>query len=245
MPQVLVLGVVRLTRDLERDVVRLGVRDLVVAALELPCTPRRDDVHLGRERLDRQLETHLIVALAGAAVADRVGALGLGDLDDALGDRGTREGRAEQVFFIFGACLQARPDVVLDERLVQILDVQLGRAGRQRLFLQTVQLGALADVAGNGDHLAAVVFLQPRNDDGCIQTAGIGENDFFVLFHNDDLLASIFHNYTFTYFVCQEKMASFENLYKNIEKTKGKSALLVQNAYGFMDFGYEYICVKK
>ena len=41
---------------------------------------------LGREGLDGQLKADLVVALAGAAVADGVGALRFGDLHDALGD---------------------------------------------------------------------------------------------------------------------------------------------------------------
>ena len=47
---------------------------------------------------------------------------------------------------------------------------------------------ALTDIAGDGDDLAVVVvFFQPGNDDGGIQTAGVCQNDFFdvFLFHDD------------------------------------------------------------
>ena len=62
----------------------LGDRDLVLVArtrsgrsrpLKLPLAPRRDDLdRRDRARNRRQLEAHLVVALAGRAVRDRVGA---------------------------------------------------------------------------------------------------------------------------------------------------------------------------
>ena len=113
VPEVLILGVVRLAADLQRDLVRLGVVDLLVTGLDRPLAPRRNDGHIGREALDGHFKTHLIVSLVGAAVSNGVRALRLGDLG------------------------------------------------------------------------IVVVLLQPRNDDRGIQTAGIGENDFFdgFLFH--------------------------------------------------------------
>ena len=47
---------------------------------------------------------------------------------------------------------------------------------------QTVELVALADVGRDGDDLRIVViFLQPGNDDGRIETARVGQNDFLDL----------------------------------------------------------------
>ena len=67
------------------------VGDGVFARVDLPFAPRRDDGKLGRERFAGQLEAHLVVALAGAAVGERVGADFLGDLDLSLGKQRTRE----------------------------------------------------------------------------------------------------------------------------------------------------------
>ena len=53
---------------------------------------------------------------------------------------------------------------------------------------ETIQLGALTHVTGDSDDLAVVVvFLQPGNDDGGVQTAGISQHYFFdiLLFHNE------------------------------------------------------------
>ena len=53
--------------------------------------------------------------------------------------------------------------------------VALARAGSEFF--------ALADVGGEGDDLAAVGVLQPFEDDGGIQTARIGEDDFLGVDH--------------------------------------------------------------
>jgi len=51
------------------------------------------------------------------------------------------------------------------------------------MAFQAVELAGLADVAGHGDDFAViVVFLQPGDDDGRIQTAGVSKDDFFDIF---------------------------------------------------------------
>ena len=162
---------------------RLGVVDLLVARFEVPNTPRRDDLHVGRERLDRQLETDLIVALARAAVADRVRTLFERDLDDLLGDDGARKAGAEQVLALIDrARFERREDIVVDELVGEIGDVQLARARLDRLLFKTLELLALTDVARDRDDLAAVVILfEPRDDYGRVQTARISQNHFLYL----------------------------------------------------------------
>ena len=134
--------------------------------------------------MDRQLETNLIVALAGAAVADRVCAFLERNIYDALCDDRACERSTEQVLLIGCARLYGRNDIVVNKFLSQVLDVQLGSAGLERLLFQTVQLGALTDVSGNRDDLATVVLLEPRDQYRSIQTAGICQNNFVIfLFH--------------------------------------------------------------
>ena len=179
VPQVLVLGVGSLTGELQGDVVGLCVVDLLVTGLDIPLTPGGDDLHVGSETLDGQLETDLVIALAGGAVADGVCALSQCDLGQLLADDGTGESGAQQVGLVLCVHLQGGDDDLFDHLIHQISDDQLGSAGGQGLFFQAIQLVSLTDVAGHGDDFGiAIIFLQPGNDDGSIQTAGIGKNNF-------------------------------------------------------------------
>jgi hypothetical protein len=54
-------------------------------------------------------------------------------------------------------------------------------AEKQRLLARGLDLLALAEVGGEGDHLAAIGGLQPFQDDGGIEAAGIGEHHLFHL----------------------------------------------------------------
>ena len=197
VPQVLVLGVVGLAADLQRDVVGLGVVDLLIAALDIPLAPRGDDLQVRGKVHDGQLETHLVVALAGAAVADGVGTLGAGDLHHALCQDGPREAGAQQVALIVGTGLHGGDDVILHEFIGQIFHIQLGSAACLGALLQTFQLTLLAHIAADCNDLAVVVMLfQPRDDDGRIQTTGISQHDFFDLRH-DNVLRSNHLIYSF------------------------------------------------
>ncbi len=76
-----------------------GELDHLRARGELPLgiAPRRDHPDAGLERVVRELEPHLVVALAGRAVRDGVGAGRARDLDLALGDERPRDRRAEEI----------------------------------------------------------------------------------------------------------------------------------------------------
>ena len=96
-------------------------------------------------------------------------------------------GDVEQILFILRACLHRGNYVFVYEFVRQVFHVQLGRTRLQRLFFQAVQLVRLPNVAADRDNLAiVVVFLQPRNDNGRIQTARICKYYFFDVFfiHN-------------------------------------------------------------
>ena len=125
----------------------LGVFYLLLTGLDVPDTPGSDYLHIGRESLYRELETHLIVALARAAVADSVCALGLGYFNESLRDyRACKRGAEQIVTLVYGAGFKCREDVVLNELLFKILNIELGSAGLESLLLESVELRALADV---------------------------------------------------------------------------------------------------
>jgi hypothetical protein len=134
-----------------------------------------------------QLEAHLVVALAGRAVAHRVGP-GLGrDLDLALGDQRARDRRTQQVHpLVQRVRPEHREDVIAHELLAQILDIDFPDAQHLGLLAGRLQLLALAQIGGEGHHLAAVGILQPAQDNGGIQPARIGQHDFLDLVRHGD-----------------------------------------------------------
>ncbi len=100
------------------------------------------------------------------------------DLD--LGDQRAGDGGAQQVLALIeriGA--EHREHEVAHELLAQVLDEDvLGlHAQQQRLVARRSQLLALAEVGGEGHHLAAVGLHQPFQDDGGVESAGVGEHD--------------------------------------------------------------------
>src|SRR5215472_5565298 len=76
------------------------------------------------------------------------------------------------------ACRDRREDVVSEELLAHVAYYDLRRTGLVRLGDDRVEVLALSNVGDHGDHLASVVFLEPGNDDGSIETSGISKYNF-------------------------------------------------------------------
>jgi hypothetical protein len=101
------------------------------------------------------------------------------DLDQPLGNQRPRDRGAEQVQpLIERVGAEHREDEVAHEFLAHILDVDFLDAQHLGLLARGLQLLALAEIGGEGHHLAAILGLQPFQDDRGVETAGIGENDF-------------------------------------------------------------------
>ena len=167
------------------------VRDRVLARLERPLAPRRDDRQLRRERPVGELEAHLVVALARAAVGERVAAGLAGDLDLDAGDQRPGERRPEEVApLVDRAGAQRGEDVVGDEGVLHVDGAALDRAGCDRLLRDRGEVFDLADVGDDRDDLAAVGLPQPRDDDGGIETSGVSERDF-ADFHGSSFEESV------------------------------------------------------
>ena len=162
----------------DRDLVLLGELDQVAARLECPFPPGRDHLDVGVERIISELEAHLVVALAGRAMGDGIGAGQLGDLDLALGDQRPGDRGAEQIDALIE---RVRPEhgehEVAHELLAQILDEDLLDAEQLGLLAGRRKLLALAEIGGEGHHLATIGLLQPFQDDRGVEPAGISEHN--------------------------------------------------------------------
>ena len=178
-PEVVVDRVRRvLGAALDRDAVLARVGDLLLAP-HLPAAHGRDDLQLGRERRHGRLDAHLVVALAGAAVGDRVAAVLARVVDGELGDQRPPEGGEQRVAeAVDRVGLDGRHDEVAGELLARV--DHLGRDGAelQRLALDdVVVLAGLAEVDGQRDDLGVVLVLDPLEHHARVQAAGVQQQD--------------------------------------------------------------------
>ena len=175
-PDVGVHRVGRLLGDRDLDAVLAGEFDLLRTA-HLPVADRGHHLKLGSQGCGGDVEAHLVVALAGAAVGDRRGALVAGHVDQDLGDQRSGQGGGQRV----GALVhrrggQAGEAELLDEEAARVDRVGGQRAGAQGAVGDRLDVLRLADVGGAGDHLVAEPLLQPADRDRGVETAGIGED---------------------------------------------------------------------
>ena len=114
-----------------------GVGDLLLAA-HLPGAHRGDRLQLRRQGRDRGLDPDLVVALAGAAVGDRVAAGLARVLDRELGDQRPAERGEERVAVaVEGVGLDRRDEELGGEALAGVDDVALD-ARRARVALSSI-----------------------------------------------------------------------------------------------------------
>ena len=184
MPHVAVHGVVMVMGYRNGNVVSSSVVDFLVTRTQLPFTPRSNNSQIRVQSFYRQLETNLVITLAGSTVSDSVSAFSFSDFNKFFSDQRTSEGSTQQVFlFINSASLNSGPYIILNEFFLQIQDIAFASTGFDSLVMYGFQLIALAQVSTSSDNLAAiVVFLQPRNDYGCIKATGVSQNYFFNVF---------------------------------------------------------------
>jgi hypothetical protein len=171
------------------DAVLGGVGHQLLAREQVPFAPGRDDLDVRVQGVGAELEADLVVALAGGAVGDGIGAGLGGDLDQALGDQRPGDGGAEQIFaLVDGVGAEHRVDEVAHELLAQVLDEDLLDAGGLGLGAGRLHLLALADVGGEGDHLAAVLascsHAPPRITE-VSRPAGIGQHHLVDIFDRE------------------------------------------------------------
>jgi hypothetical protein len=163
-----------------RDLVLLGEFDQRRAAVQIPFAPGGDDLDVRIERIIAELEADLVIALAGGAVGDGVGADLMRDFDLPLGDQRPGDRRAEQVKpLVERVGAHHREDVVGDELVLEVVDEDMLWPDPHQLGLgpSRLQLLALAEIGGEGDDLAIVGLPQPFEDDAGVEAAGKGKHD--------------------------------------------------------------------
>ncbi len=114
----------------------------------------------------------------------RIGFGLLGTDDLILGNERASDGRTQQIVGFIGRMrTKHRVAVLLSELLTQILDDDFISAGLVGFFLDTFEFIALAQFAGKCHELhARIAFFKPGENDGGIQPAGVGEDDFLGVF---------------------------------------------------------------
>ena len=78
--------------------------------------------------------------------------------------------------FVEGAGHQRREDEVVDEQVARVLGDGVDRPGPQRLLADRLDVLALAEVAGVGDHVQVVRFVDPLDGDRRVEPAAIRQN---------------------------------------------------------------------
>ena len=157
------------------------------AAGQIPFAPRRDHLDRRVQGIGRQLEPDLIIALAGRPMGHGIGPGFMRNPHQMLRNQRPRDRGAKQIQ-PFVKCIgpEHRKDEIPHELFAHIHDVDiLGLDPQQdRLLARWFKLFALAQIGSEGHDLAAIFGLQPFQDDRRIQTARIGEDDFFGLGHH-------------------------------------------------------------
>ena len=184
MEQILITTVGLFLGDRYRDIMGLGEFHQFLAGIQIPGSPRCDDFQAGVEADVGQLETHLIIPLAGGAMAYRIGPFGLGDAHLLLADQRPGNRCSQEVrLLVDGVGAECRKNVVLDKFLFQIGNDHLLGSGRQSFFTDGIPVFLLTDIRGIGDDGASVFLFQPLQYHRRIQATGIGQYNF-IYAHN-------------------------------------------------------------
>src|SRR5512140_1140225 len=124
VPDIAVARIDLLSRCRNGNVVFRSVLECVCATLDVPLTPGGDDWKVRCERGISQLETNLVVSLAGAAVGKRICTNSACHFNLTPRNERAPHRSAEEVFTtVDRACAQRRPDEILNEFLAKVFDV--------------------------------------------------------------------------------------------------------------------------
>ena len=94
VPDVTVTAVGRIGGERKVNAMSLAILDLGFTGVHVPlvASPGSDDLDIGSQSFDAQLETDLVVTLTGSTMADSYSAFFSGNLYQLLGDQGSCHG---------------------------------------------------------------------------------------------------------------------------------------------------------
>ena len=148
------------------------------ARIQLPVTPGSDDRDAGIDGQIPQFKAHLVVALAGGPVADRIGPFQGGDFHLTPGDQGAGDGGSQKIAaFVNGIGPEHGVDIIAHEFFFEIFHICLYRTGVVGILLHIPQRFGLSQVGGESHHFTIIGFDQPFENHRSIQSAGIGQYD--------------------------------------------------------------------
>src|SRR5260370_29101454 len=86
--------------------------------------------------------------------------------------------------FVHSARWQRRKNVSSQEFLAKIFHDHVARAGGVGLFNHGLDVVALAHIAYHRDDVVSEILLEPRNNNGGIESSRVGKNNFFSHEHS-------------------------------------------------------------
>jgi hypothetical protein len=152
---------------------------------QIPFPPGGDYFHFGIKSIIAKFEADLIVAFAGCAMGDSVGAGQLGNLDLALGNQRSGDRSAEQIeALVQRVGAHHRKDEIPDEFFAQIVNEDMFRLHAECLSdpARRAEFFTLPQIRGEGHHFTLIFLLQPFQDNTGIKAAGKSENYAFDVF---------------------------------------------------------------
>ena len=163
----------------------LGELDFDVAG-QGQIANRADGLERRVDRLDGDLEADLIVAFAGAAVRNGIGAELVGRTHQMLGNQRTGDGGDERIdAFVHGVRLEGEHAVFVGELLTGVHDICFDRAAGECTLLDSLEaFAALADVERHGNDVFAGALLEVRDCHGGVEASGIRQDDALVVAHD-------------------------------------------------------------
>ena len=167
----------RLLAHGRRNTAALAVGDRFLAA-HPPLPGRGQHLEFGRQGTDGHIEAHLVVALAGAAMGHRIGTHLPGHLHQPPGDQRAGQGGGQRIAtLVEGIGADGGEGELGDEGFNQVAHDRLAGAAVEGLAANRLELIALTEVGGEGDHLLHAPFLLEIGDaDTGVDAAGIGQH---------------------------------------------------------------------